>query len=609
MTEKIIRQQTESHKKVNNNIMNNKLSIKIAGPAGFGIKITGVILAKVFTRLGLYVFAYTEYPSLIRGGHDIYQIDVSKNKIHSSNQKCNILIGLTIDAIQKEKDNIVKNGLIICDKNIEVEKLNIKNIKIIQAPLVEIAKFVGSELMKNTVALGVLLSILNLPIKISYDVLAEIFLDKENVIKENKVAAKTGYDYSQTHFSEGQNIKVDFDFKITSSKEGLKTSSKDGGNALITGNQACAIGIIASQCQVYVAYPMTPATDILHILEAKQRETGMLVHQPEDEIAGIHTALGASFAGARSAIGTSGGGFALMNEGFSLAGMTETPLVIFEVMRPAPATGNPTWSEQGDLNYVVNAGHGEFAKIVLAPGTPEQAFDLVQLAFNLADKYQTQVIILSDKHLGESGFTVNEYIFNNIEKIKKGKIIKKINNKSTELFMRYKLESDGISARTIPGVAGGEHIANSDEHNEYGYSDESSAVRISQMNKRMQKLEEIKKEIPLPKIYGPKKADVTLVCWGSSFGACIDVVNNKNFTSRSFSRGGINLINFEYIYPMPKSLDKFLSKFKKLILVEQNKTGQLGKLIRQETGIEIKNKILKYDSRPFWSDEIINKIK
>jgi len=632
MTEKIIRQQTESHKKVNNNIMNNKLSIKIAGPAGFGIKITGMILAKVFTRLGLYVFAYTEYPSLIRGGHNTYQIDVSKNKIHSSNQKCDILIGLTIDAIQKEKDNIAKNGLIICDKNIEVEKLNIKNIKIIQAPLVEIAKFTGSELMKNTVALGVLLSILNLPIKILYDVLADIFLDKENVIKENKVAAKTGYDYFQTHFSGGQNIKVDFDFKITSSKEGMKTSSKEGQNLLITGNQACAMGIIASQCQVYVAYPMTPATDILHILEAKQRETGMLVHQPEDEIAGIHTALGASFAGARSAIGTSGGGFALMNEGFSLAGMTETPLVIFEVMRPAPATGNPTWSEQGDLNYVVNAGHGEFAKIVLAPGTPEQAFDLVQLAFNLADKYQTPVIILSDKHLGESNFTVNKDIFNNIEKIKKGKIITEIKKKEIEssafipqycgmfaksnqklrdqcgMFMRYKLESDGISARTIPGVAGGEHIANSDEHNEYGYSDESSAARISQMDKRMQKLEEIKKEIPLPKIYGPKKADITLVCWGSSFGACIDVVNNKNFTSRSFSRGGINLINFEYIYPMPKSLDKFLSKFKKLILVEQNKTGQLGKLIRQETGIEIKNKILKYDSRPFWSEEILCRI-
>ena len=572
--------------------MLNKLSIKIVGPAGFGIKVTGITIAKVFTRLGLNVFAYTEYPSLIRGGHNTYQIDVSKDKIHSSNQKCNILIALTKEAIEKEKDNIEAEGLVICDKSIDESGLNLRSVKVIKTPLKESAKFAGSELMKNTVAVGVLLSLLNLPIKRLNDVLVDMFADKKEVIKNNKVAAKAGYDWTE-QFKKKEDHDFDKFSKIVS------VSSKNSKNLLMTGNQACAMGVIASGCQMYVAYPMTPSTDILHILEAKQKETGMLVHQPEDEISGIHVALGSSFTGARSAIGTSGGGFALMSEGFSLSGMTETPLLIFEVMRPAPATGNPTWSDQGDLGYVVNAGHGEFAKIVITPGTPEQSFDLVQHAFNLADKYQTPVVILSDKHLGESSFTISKEVFDEVDRVDRGKIVKSV-KQAQELFMRYKLEKDGISARTIPGIQNGEYIANSDEHDEHGYSDESSKVRIQQTDKRMKKLDEIKKDIPLPKLYGPKTASKTLVCWGSSFGACKDTVdNNKN----------LNLINFEYVYPMPNNLDKFLKKFKKLILVEQNKTGQLGKLIRQETGIEIKDKILKYDSRPFWSDEISKEIK
>jgi 2-oxoglutarate/2-oxoacid ferredoxin oxidoreductase subunit alpha len=569
-----------------------KLSIKIVGPAGFGIKVTGITIAKVFTRLGLNVFAYTEYPSLIRGGHNTYQIDVSKDKIHSSNQKCNILIGLTKDAINKEKNNIEAGGLVICDNTIPEEELNLRSVKVISAPLVKSAKFAGSELMKNTVALGVILSLLDLPMKILNDVLTDMFANKKEVIKDNKVASKSGYDWME-QFKKKENQDFDKLSKIVS------VSKKGSNNVLMTGNQACAMSVIASECQMYVAYPMTPSTDILHILEAEQKETGMLIHQPEDEISGIHVALGSSFTGARSAVGTSGGGFALMNEGFSLAGMTETPLVVFEVMRPAPATGNPTWSDQGDLNYVVNAGHGEFAKVVIAPGTPEQSFDLVQHAFNLADKYQTPVVILSDKHLGESSFTVSKDVFDEIDKVDR-KIKLKVNNKTDELFKRYLITKDGISPRPIPGTKGGEHIANSDEHDEYGYSDEASKVRIQQMDKRMKKLEEIQKEIPLPKVYGPKNASKTLVCWGSSFGTCKDSIEQMK---------NVNMIHFEYIYPTPKNLDKFLKKFKKLILVEQNKTGQLGKLIRQETGIEIKDKILKYDSRPFWSDELVKEMK
>lgn len=590
-----------------------RLSIKITGPAGFGIKVTGIMLAKIFIRKGLNVFAYTEYPSLIRGGHNTYQIDISDKPVNSSKEKCDILIALDKKSIDVEAKNLCENGIILYDESFEMEHQNIKTlehrkINLVAVPFFELAKKAGGEIMKNTVAVGALLGILDLKLDEFNNILKQEFKDKKGVGEKNILAAELGKEFVEKKSSKWENNG------IPSLLKDLKVVRDD--RVLMTGNQTSAMATIASQCQVYVAYPMTPATDILHILEAKQKETGMLVHQPEDEIAGIHVALGASFSGARSATGTSGGGFALMNEGLSLAGMLELPLVLFEVQRPGPATGNPTWTEQGDLNYVINAGHGEFPKIVITPGTPEQVFSLVQNAFNLSDKFQTPVIVLTDKHLGESSFTVSKNIFSEIHKKIISYQLSVIRNNNKNLFERYKITKTGVSLRTIPGVSGGEHfvtgvehhengircgeyIANSDEHNEVGFSNELPEMRKKMMDKRMNKLEEIRKEIPLPKIYGPKSADKTLVCWGSTFGACYDAIQENKKA---------NLIHFEYVWPMPKGLDKFLAKFKKLVLVENNKTAQLGKLIRQETGIEIKDKILKYDSRPFWSEEIMEKI-
>jgi len=619
-----------------------RFSIKIVGPAGLGIKSTGVTLAKVFTRQGFNVFGYTEYPSLIRGGHNTYQVDLAcqihpeersdegsrgsrtSQPILSASGKCDILISLTGEALEKEINKINSNGLAIIDEGVELNKIKIKTIK---APLIKIAKENGSELMKNTVALGVLLGVLDLPLDELNKILLTEFADKGKVAEENVRAAKGGLEWIKEN-------KVDCDGipRLTPTKtSGL--ARDDCGFLYMTGNQATAMGIIASGCQLYVAYPMTPATDILHVLEANQRKTGMVVHQPEDEIAAIHAVLGGSFAGVRSACGTSGGGFALMNEGLSLAGQVELPAVIFEVQRPGPATGNPTWTEQGDLSFVLNAGHGEFPRVVIAPGTPDQCFDLTQHAFNLADRFQVSVIVITDKFLGESGFTTPKDVFDEIDKIDRGKVYLTDKDFNKHLFKRYEVTKDGISWRTVPTVDGGEHhcisaehnedgsrcgehIANSDEHNRLSLSDESSGVRTRMVNKRMQKLVEIQKEIPLPKVYGPKNADITLVTWGSMLGPCTDAlefINNKEPARRSVkgslgSVGGkatVNLVHFSYIWPLPRGIDKFLNKFNKLVLVENNKTAQLGKLIRQETGIDIKDKLLKYDSRPFWWDELV----
>jgi 2-oxoglutarate ferredoxin oxidoreductase subunit alpha len=273
-------------------------------------------------------------------------------------------------------------------------------------------------------------------------------------------------------------------------------------------------------------------------------------------------------------------------------------------MRPAPATGLPTWTEQGDLSFVLNAGHGDFARAILAPGNPEQCFELTQKAFNLADKFQIPVFVMTDKLLGESYYTTEEKVFDNMLKIERGKVITE-NTKSTkniktqELFARYKLSKDGISPRTIPGVEGGEYIANSDEHDQFGISTESGKVRKEQMDKRLKKLAELQKEMPLPTLYGPKNAKTTLVCWGSMLGPCLDNIKIQEYKNKK-----INVLHFSYVYPLPLGLDKFLKKFKKLILMENNATGHFGKLLRQETGIDIEKKILKYDGRPFWSDEI-----
>jgi len=572
-----------------------RFAIKIVGPAGFGIKITGVTLAKTFLRQGFNVFGYTEYPSLIRGGHNTYQVDIADKEIKSASAKCDILIGLTRSAINKELKNINPDGIIICDEDLET--INTK-IKVLRVPLVKIAKKHGDELMKNTVALGVLMKALGLKMNKLEKVLEDIFKDKNGVAESNINAAQDGYE------------------TVFKAIKPLETPKKAEATLYMTGNQATAMGVIASGCQLYVAYPMTPATDILHILEAKQREIGMVVHQPEDEIAAIHAVLGSSFAGVRSACGTSGGGFALMNEGLSLAGQVELPAVIFEVQRPGPATGNPTWTEQGDLGFVLHAGHGEFPRIVIAPGDPDQCFDLVQHAFNLADKYQVPVIVISDKFLGESGYSVPKDVFDEIDKIDRGKVYFTNQKFNKHAFKRYEVTADGVSWRTIPTVDGGEHaclsachdedgarcgeyIANSDEHNRLSLSDESSDVRTRMVNKRMAKLASIRQEIPLPRVYGPKSVKTTLVTWGSMFGPCLDAISELKDT---------NLILFNYLWPLPKNLDKFLKKFKNLVLVENNKTGQLGKLIRSETGIEIKNKLLKYDSRPFWWDEIVSKL-
>jgi 2-oxoglutarate ferredoxin oxidoreductase subunit alpha len=377
--------------------------------------------------------------------------------------------------------------------------------------------------------------------------------------------------------------------------ENIKIPATAKEQIVINGNDAAALGAIAGGMQFAAIYPMSPTSEILQVLAAHQEEFGYIYKQPEDEISAVTMAIGASFAGARAMVATSGGGFCLMTEGLGLAAMTETPLVIIDGMRPGPATGLPTWSEQGDLKFVLSAHQGDFPRIVLAPSDAKETFELTRQAFNLADKYQTPVIILLDKNIcsSEQSFP----IFDSPFEFYRGKFT---TTPSGE-YKRYAQADDGISVRTIPGT-GNFFLANSDEHDEAGFSTEEAATRKAQMDKRMKKLETCaSQELPKPQLFGPPEVDLTVVSWGSNKNSILAAL--KDFPN-------VNYLHLTWFSPFPaEAVKEQLSKSKRLLGIENNFSGQMCAVVEEKTGIEIKDKLLKYDGRPIYPEEIAEKIK
>ncbi len=561
------------------------LSIKLGGAAGQGIKSAGLMFAKVASRSGYNTFDYTEYPSLIRGGHNMMQIIFSKAEITAPIKKTDLLIALKPKTLTKYLDELEEGAGAVFDETINVDSLKFKNgVNKFPVPLSKFAGESGNkDLFLNTVALGALAALVNANLDILKELINEEFGDKgEEVVNKNYHAAESGYNHAKENFSD----------KI---KNFLTPLENPPLRIIVNGNDAIAMGAIAAGMQFAAIYPMTPITNILYILASNQEKYGYIYKQPEDEIAAINMAIGASFAGARSMVATSGGGFCLMTEGYGLAGMTETPLVIIYGMRPGPATGLPTWTEQGDLHFILHAHQGEFPRIVLAAGDAKEAFELTMQAFNLADKYQTPVVVVVDKDICENDQTFSNFDISGFN-IDRGKFAK--DNQSD--YLRYKIEEDGISKRTIPGN-GTYLIGNSDEHNETGYSNEEPENRKQQMQKRMRKLLTCKaNDMPTPKIYGPENADVTIVSWGSNKGSILQAIKNFN---------NVNYLHINWINPFPVEFVKqALGNAKKIIDVECNYSGQLAELIRQKTGIEISEKLLSFDGRPIYPEDIIEKI-
>jgi 2-oxoglutarate ferredoxin oxidoreductase subunit alpha len=573
----------------------NDLSWKIGGEAGFGIKSAGMMFGKIFMRAGYEIFDYTEYPSLIRGGHNTYQLIVDTRPVNSVTYGVDVLVALNQNTISENFSEIISGGALIYDSDkvkIAEAKLKESNVLAIAIPLTTIAKDCGGELMRNVGALGATLALVGQNLTIANRVVRENFARKgEKIIADNLKALKAGYDFVKSNFKET------FHSQLPS------VASKN--NILISANESLALGAIAGGLNFYVAYPMTPSSSILHYLVTVSTDTGIVVKHAEDEIAVANMALGASHVGARAMVGTSGGGFSLMTETLGLNSLTETPLVLVNVQRPGPATGLPTWTEQGDLQFMLHGAQGDFPRIVVAPGDAKEAYSLGAEALNLADIYQLPVIVLSDKFIAEGNTTIEKPNTKNI-KINRGKLLTAAQLLKIKNYRRYQLTSDGISPRSLPGMKGGIYIANSDEHDPYGFSWEESKNRIDQVDKRYKKLDTFSKKMPQPFVYGNLKAKKTVVIWGSTKGVVLDAYSHLDEkTKKKFK-----IVQYQYLWPFAKQFtEKILADPKNVLLIENNSNGQLGNLIAQETGIKLNNRLLKYDGRPFFREEITKALK
>ncbi len=568
-----------------------KFNWKIGGEAGYGIMTTGTVISKIATRSGYHIFSYFEYPSLIRGGHNTVEVVFSDEEITAPKWIVDMLVCLNKETYDKHKHRLIKESIVMYDPDIFEPDIDCKKVPL---PLKQIKeKQEIHQQMLNTVAVGASVSMLGGDIAIFEDILRHQFARKgQEVVDFNIKLANVGFDQ----------IKAD---NVTPLKI-LNKKSEIPQKLILTGNDAYSVGTVGADCKYYAAYPMTPSSSILMTLAGWQAKTEMVVRHSEDEIAVINSALGASFAGARSSVGTSGGGFALMVEALSYAGVAEIPIVVYLGMRPGPATGMPTWTEQGDLLFATQAGHGEFPKIVLAPGDVSEMIDLTLKSFDLADIYQLPVIILSDKFLCESYKDIlrdatETKLKNHIPN--RGKIVVNTNQAT---YLRYKDEVDGISEMLIPGQKGAFYQANSYEHIEDTHTTEESEPRKKQVEKRNKKWETyLNTHFEEPKLYGDPAAEIIFVSWGGVKG----IVLEAQKILLSLHSKNTAFLHFTHMYPLHE--EKIRAHFKenaRYVLVENNSHAQFGQLLRMQTGIDIKEKFLKYDGRPIFPEEIVKYI-
>jgi 2-oxoglutarate ferredoxin oxidoreductase subunit alpha len=547
--------------------MEKDFSILIGGEAGQGTRLAGNLIANLFNKLGYFVYVYEDYQSLIRGGHNFSEIVISERKKESREKEIDILIAFDKKTLTFHQKRLKKGGILIFNANrVESKKgVGIFGEKIIKEEG-------GIPQMINTVFISALTKILGIPFGILEEVLKEKI--KKGIELNLKIAQRV--------------------YKETQNQIQIKKIKTPPNNILLTGNEATALGLARAGLNFYFGYPMTPATSIMNFLAA-QENLGVKVIQPENEISVINMALGVAFAGKRSAVGSSGGGFALMVEALSLAAQSETPILIVESQRAGPSTGMPTYNLQGDLLFVLNAGHGDIPRFVIAPGDAQECALYSALALNLAWKYQTPAILLLDKDLSENTFSVDKKIF---EKIK---IENPVLWDGKKEYKRYKITKNGISPLAFPGQKRAVVKFNSYEHDEFGITLESEEVKKMQ-EKRLRKYEAMKREVeklPAIKIYGRENSKIALVSFGISKGAAVKAAENLK----------IKLVQPIIIEPFPqKQMEKALRGVRKIFTVELNSTGQLAKVLNQN-GIRVDGKILKYNGRPFFAKEIEEKLK
>ncbi len=559
----------------------------IGGEAGFGIMASGLMVTKTFSRGGLHVFDTIEYPSLIRGGHNTYLVRTADREVHAHTGYIDMLVALNEETIHLHKEEMSQTGCIIFDGKEEPEgRFGVHaDISLFPIPLTEMIKSLGGKpIMRNTAALGATIALIGYDITILEGLMSDMFQHKgDKMVLDNIRIVRAGYDFMMDNHPGGSGMIVN--------------PLDDSRKPVLTGNDAVGLGALAAGCKFYSAYPMTPASGLLHFLAAEEKNHNLVVKQTEDELAAVLMAIGASHAGVRAMTATSGGGFSLMTESLGLAAMTETPLVIMEGQRPGPSTGLATRTEQGDLRFVMHAAQGDFPRVVMAPGDVKECFWAAGQAFNLAEKYQIPVIILTDKFLTENHRTVEGF---NAMTIDRGLLLDPEEMDVHSDYKRYEITESGVSPRVLPGHTNGIYNANSNEHDEYGVDQEDPGNRTAMMDKRMRKLEHILEELEEPVLYGPVESDVTLISWGSTKGPILEammLLEQNNIR--------VNFLQILYLLPFhAEQVARIMNNAGRTICVENNKGAQLAGVIRERTGLAVDEKLLKYSGRMFTPGEI-----
>ena len=575
--------------------MINQLSWKVGGQQGEGIESTGEIFAIALNRLGYYLYGYRHFSSRIKGGHTNNKIRVSTTEVRSISDDLDILVAFDQETIDLNYKELHAKGVILADAKFTPKKPEDTLASMYAVPFTEIATELGTSLMKNMVAIGATSAVLDLDIHVFEEVVQEIFGKKgAQVVAKNMDAIKAGFDYMKKQLVDGTEI--------------MELEKADGKKRMfMIGNDAIALGAVAAGCRFMAAYPITPASEIMEYLIKKLPALGGAVIQTEDEIAACTMAIGANYAGVRTITASAGPGLSLKMEAIGLSGITETPLVVVDTQRGGPSTGLPTKQEQSDLMAMIYGTHGEIPKIVMAPSTVEEAFYDTAEAFNLAEEYQCPVIILTDLQLSLGKQTVEPLSMDKVE-IRRGKLvtdeIPEIENKG--YFKRYEVTTDGVSPRVIPGMKNGIHHVTGVEHDETGKPSESAVNRIAQMDKRFRKIENIKFKTPVYKNTKHEDADVLLVGFNSTRGVIEEaMVRLENEGIK------VNHAHIRLIHPFPTDeVLPLVRSAKKVVVVENNATGQLANIMKMNVGHAEKIiKHLKYDGNPFLPHEVYTKCK
>jgi 2-oxoglutarate ferredoxin oxidoreductase subunit alpha len=553
------------------------MNIVIAGEAGQGLVTVGQLLAKSLVRSGYSILVTQSYLSRIRGGYNSFSIRVGVDEVMAPRESIDLLVALNKEAVVRHQDKLTANGRVVLDRTLDMD-----GDRFLQIPFKDLAK----ERFLNSAALGVVGSLLGLDEKLMAKAIVDLFGKKDTGIAEKNRQA-----LASTMAWAAQNAE---------SSDALPTVPDPPHRLMLTGNEAIALGALSAGLKFCAFYPMSPSTSIALTLAAHAQAMGVMVEQAEDEIAAINMALGASFAGAPSMVSTSGGGFALMVEGVSLAAMTETPVVIVVAQRPGPATGLPTRTEQGDLEMVLHAGHGEFPRAVFSPGSVEECFHMTRKALFLAEAYQGPVFILTDQFLADSYRAITPFDLRDLPPIQSHR---HLTEKSP--YARYRITKDGVSPRLLPGITKHLVVADSDEHTEDGHITEDLSVRIRMVDKRLRKGDGIRSDVIPPNTHIPGEPNLLFLCWGSTKGAVQEAAAYLTTQGKN-----VGVLHFPQVWPLvPEQFMDYLEAAQEVVGVEGNATGQFSKLIRRETGFEIQSKVLRYDGLPITMEYILKELQ